>query len=77
MPSRQAQPVFVHCQRGADRTGLAVAVYRVAVEGWSKEKAIEEMVRGGYDFSPVWGNLVTYVEELDVEALMKEVRKEK
>jgi len=25
-------PVFVHCRRGADRTGLACAIYRVAVQ---------------------------------------------
>lgn len=36
------QPVFVHCQRGADRTGFMVGVYRVAREGWSAKKAYSE-----------------------------------
>lgn len=36
-PARQ--PVFVHCHRGADRTGFMVGVYRVAREGWSAPKA--------------------------------------
>jgi len=35
-------PVFVHCQRGADRTGFMVALYRIAFQGWDAEKANEE-----------------------------------
>jgi protein tyrosine phosphatase (PTP) superfamily phosphohydrolase (DUF442 family) len=66
-PSRQ--PVFVHCLRGADRTGTAVAAYRMCVEGWSREDAIEEMVDGGFEFNPRFGNLVTYLRGLDVAAL--------
>lgn len=36
------QPVFIHCQRGADRTGLMVGLYRVAKQGWSAEQAYRE-----------------------------------
>jgi protein tyrosine/serine phosphatase len=36
-------PVLVHCQHGADRTGSMIAVYRVIVQGWSKDDAIREM----------------------------------
>jgi protein tyrosine phosphatase (PTP) superfamily phosphohydrolase (DUF442 family) len=46
----QRQPVFVHCMRGADRTGLAVAVYRVCVEGWTPAEARQEMVDGGFSY---------------------------
>jgi len=60
-------PVLVHCRLGADRTGMMVAVYRVCVEGWSNREAIEEMKQGGFGFSPLWSNMVRYVEELDVE----------
>jgi protein tyrosine/serine phosphatase len=38
----EQQPVFVHCQRGADRTGAMVALYRVGVQGWDAEKAYSE-----------------------------------
>jgi protein tyrosine/serine phosphatase len=70
-PARQ--PLLVHCRRGADRTGVMVAIYRVVVEGWTKADAIDEMTRGGYGFRPVWQNLVRYVEELDVEAIRAQV----
>jgi protein tyrosine phosphatase (PTP) superfamily phosphohydrolase (DUF442 family) len=62
-------PAFVHCQRGADRTGLMCAMYRVAICDWSKQQAIEEMEDGGFAFNPAWKNLVRYVEKADVEKL--------
>jgi protein tyrosine/serine phosphatase len=63
------QPIFVHCRRGADRAGMIVAVYRVVVQGWSKDEAIDEMKNGGYGFNSVWSNLVDYVREMNVEEL--------
>jgi len=68
----ERQPVFVHCQHGADRTGVMVAAYRIAVEGWSKDEAIREMTEGGYGFHSVWKNLVDYVRELDVGRIRRE-----
>jgi protein tyrosine phosphatase (PTP) superfamily phosphohydrolase (DUF442 family) len=59
-------PVFVHCQRGADRTGMMCAMYRIIVFGWTKPEAIEEMKRGGYHFSPAWKNLVAFIEKADI-----------
>lgn len=40
-------PVFVHCKRGADRTGTVVAVYRITHNGWSGQKAVDEARRYG------------------------------
>lgn len=64
-------PVFVHCERGADRTGMICAMYRVVICGWTKEAAIKEMEDGGFKFNPTWRNLVHYVEHADVESLKK------
>jgi len=35
--------IFVHCRLGDDRTGMAVAAYRMAEEGWSADEAMNEM----------------------------------
>lgn len=35
--------VFVHCERGAERTGLAVAAYRIAFQQWTPQQALAEM----------------------------------
>lgn len=35
--------IFVHCRRGSDRTGTVVAAYRIKVQGWNNQKAINEM----------------------------------
>jgi len=35
-------PVFIHCQRGADRTGAMVGFYRIVVQGWEGTKAYKE-----------------------------------
>ena len=35
-------PVFIHCRRGADRTGTIAAVYRISHDHWDNRKALEE-----------------------------------
>lgn len=37
-------PIFIHCQHGWDRTGLAIGLYRIFYEGWAPEKAYKEML---------------------------------
>lgn len=65
-------PVLVHCQHGADRTGTMCALYRIAVEGWSKQRAIQEMTEGGFGFHAVWQNLPDWVEDLDIPSIRQE-----
>jgi protein tyrosine/serine phosphatase len=67
-----AGPILVHCQHGADRTGTMIAVYRMAVQGWTKEEAIKEMTTGDFGYHTVWRNLIRYLKALDVEALRKQ-----
>jgi protein tyrosine/serine phosphatase len=43
-----AKKTFVHCQLGVDRTGMAVASYRMAEEGWSADEALKEMKAFGF-----------------------------
>jgi protein tyrosine/serine phosphatase len=62
-------PFLIHCLHGADRTGVMSALYRMVVQGWTKEDALKEMVDGGYGFHPVWTNIITYVKNVDVEKI--------
>lgn len=36
------QPVFVHCRRGADRTGTVTAIYRITHDNWTAKQALDE-----------------------------------
>jgi len=62
-------PVFVHCQRGVERTGMMCAIYRIIVQGWSKDEAIEEMTKGSFAFRSVSKNLVNYIRKLDINEI--------
>ena len=64
-------PAFVHCERGADRTGMMCAMYRIVVCGWTKPEAIAEMEGGGFGFNPVWHDLITFVEKADVDKIKR------
>ena len=39
--------IFVHCRYGDDRTGMVIAAYRMADEGWTPEEARKEMQKFG------------------------------
>lgn len=69
-PARQ--PVLVHCQHGADRTGTMCAIYRIVVQGWTKEEAVREMREGGYGFHEIWKNLPAWIAELNMQDLQRE-----
>ncbi len=62
-------PFLIHCQHGADRTGLMSAMYRILVQDWSKEDALEELTEGGYGYHSMWRNIPRYIESADVEKL--------
>lgn len=67
---RQAEkPVLVHCQYGADRTGMVMAVYRMVEQGWNREAALDEMLNGGFGFHSVWINISDYVRNVDIDKI--------
>ncbi|RQS66861.1 protein-tyrosine-phosphatase [Burkholderia sp. Bp8963] len=66
-------PVLIHCQHGADRTGLVSALYRVVYQGWTKEQALDELQHGGYGFHSIWQNITYYLKHVDVERLRQQV----
>jgi protein tyrosine/serine phosphatase len=67
----QNQPVLVHCNRGADRSGMMAAAYRVVVQGWDKRRALDEMHELGFndDLTPI----ERYIERLDPDALREKL----
>jgi protein tyrosine/serine phosphatase len=42
--------VFVHCKRGADRTGVVIASYRIDHDGWDNAHALSEAKARGMAF---------------------------
>ncbi len=62
-------PFLIHCQHGADRTGLMSAMYRVLEQNWTPQDALAELIDGGYGFHRMWKNIKRYVTEMDPVAL--------
>ncbi|KPA89733.1 protein tyrosine/serine phosphatase [Pseudomonas asplenii] len=62
-------PVLMHCKHGSDRTGLMAAMYRVVVQGWSKEDALAEMTQGGFGESSHHKDGIRYMMKADIDKL--------
>jgi len=56
-----SQPVFVHCQHGADRTGCMFGIYRVTHDHWPYDRAYAEMRH--YGFKPWYTKLSNAVRQ--------------
>jgi tyrosine-protein phosphatase SIW14 len=61
----QGKKIFVHCRLGDDRTGMMVAAYRMAEEGWTADEAMKEMSSFGFTRSHhfICPGLARYEEE--------------
>ena len=46
-----AGPVFIHCRRGADRTGTIMACYRISHDHWDNQKALAEAKTNGMSWT--------------------------
>ncbi|MFZ6873560.1 dual specificity protein phosphatase family protein [Undibacterium sp. Di27W] len=68
-------PVLLHCMHGADRTGLVTAMYRILYQTWTKEQALEELMKGGYGYHSMWKNIPEYLNKVDIEKIRTGVNK--
>ncbi|MBI4563427.1 MAG: hypothetical protein HY716_01870 [Planctomycetes bacterium] len=48
------------------------AVYRVAVQGWGREQALNEMRDGGYGFDAPWEEVRRHFYSLDFDRLRRD-----
>ena len=61
--ANQEKRIFAHCRRGAERTGVMIAAYRMAFENWTPPQALEEME--AFRFHGLWfRHLKRYVQAL-------------
>lgn len=66
-------PIVIHCWHGSDRTGLISAMYRILNQNWSKEEAIEELMKGGYGYHSLYRNIPEYIRKTDIESIRQRV----
>ena len=45
-----APTVFVHCRKGMDRTGVMIALYRIAIDHFTTDRAVAEMKAFHYHY---------------------------
>ncbi len=48
LDDQNKHPIFMHCLHGRDRTGMFTAIYRIARENWTADKAYAEMKNSGF-----------------------------
>ncbi len=63
------QPVLLHCQHGADRTGLMIAAYRMVEDHWTAAEAIKELPN--FHFHPMFGDVIEFLKKFDPEITKK------
>ncbi|MGA8133995.1 MAG: protein tyrosine phosphatase [Pseudomonas gingeri] len=61
--------VLIHDRKGTERAGLMAAMYRVVVQGWSKEEALSEMMMGGFGDSTHFKDSIRYMMQAPVDKL--------
>ena len=62
------KPMLVHCQAGADRTGIIVAMYRVIFEGWDTVTARKEMESDSFNCHKI-EFFFNYLRSVNVQAI--------
>jgi len=65
LQQRPREKIYIHCWLGNDRTGVFIAAYRIAFEGWSSDRALEEM--DDFRFKGFWHpSMKTYIRNFPV-----------
>jgi len=65
----ERQPVYIHCAFGKDRTGTMAAIYRLEVDHWTAEEALQEMEAFGYH--NIYRDLINYVRAYKAHGFVK------
>ena len=65
--------VLLHCQHGADRTGLVSAMYRMLYQNWTREQALDELMHGDYGYHSLWKNIPEYLKKVGPETIRQRV----
>jgi uncharacterized protein (TIGR01244 family) len=63
-------PVFIHCRRGADRTGTVIACYRIADNQWTNEEALREART--YGLSPLEIGMRHFIHSFHIDGVTSE-----
>jgi len=69
------KPILIHCRHGSDRTGVVVAMYRIILQDWPKEDALDELMNGGYGFHTYYKNIPEYIKNVNVESIRSQLKK--
>ena len=60
LEDQELRPILIHCKHGQERTGVAIACWRISHDGWPADRAYQEMK--AYGFRAFWyGHLKKYV----------------
>lgn len=65
------KPLLIHCKHGSDRTGVVIAMYRIVFQHWEKEKALDELVNGGFGFHKIFQNIPNYIKMVDSDSIKR------
>jgi protein tyrosine/serine phosphatase len=57
LDDKRNHPVLIHCAAGVDRTGIAIAIYRIERMGWTNRLAVTEMISNGFAEVDSFANL--------------------
>ncbi len=68
---RTRTPVFIHCHDGIGRTGVLCAMYRIVVQGWTREAALKEMIEFGPWDEKGLRRVLERIDAMDVDRLKR------